>query len=209
MQRVVGERYISPRIAVIIGLAFLFLVFIGIGIYISVKVHEVYLIELDTYELELLNYQYGYSYTKPSEPIEPIWKYFLYNGAAVIVGLIVCGLLFRAYGYEKQTEQNVIIFDDKKRQILIYKDFSYCSIPIKSIIKMERLIVPGGVYTGKVFIPTLHPTNSIVFKYEKDGKKSTITSEPVKEPDNVIITIEMLRDSIKKQDKKDDQHLKQ
>lgn len=193
MIHVIGKKYIAPKAAVVVGLFFLFLVFIGIGIYLSVQEHNLYLAELDLYEIELYNYYQGYTYTKPVEPSDHIWQYFLINGLAVVVGLICCGLLYYAFALEKHTNHDIIIYDDEKQLFGVYKDCSYKEIPVNSITSIERQIIPGGVYTGRIWIPIFHKTSSIVFKYEDNGRRHSVTSEPVKEPDDVIASIELIR----------------
>ena len=162
MKCVIGERYIAPKAAVVVGLSFLFLAFIGLGVFLSVMAHNTYVSEMDLYEIELFNYQHGYSYIMPTKPTEPIWKYLLYNGLAVVIGAVVCGLLFYSYGLEGKGVKEVIIYDDAKQSISVYKKSKYINIPLKDITNIERLIVPGGVYTGNVYVPIMTPTNNML-----------------------------------------------
>lgn len=198
MLQVIGKKYNAPKLLVVIVLFLLFLVFVGVGVYLSYRIHDVYLAEMDLYEIKLYNYQHSISYENPAKPNEPIWKYFLYNGPAILVGLVSCDILYYSFGLEKHLEQDMIIYDDKKQTIGVYKDCSYKNIPVSSLTSIERKMVPGLFYTGRIFIPTIHKTSSIVFEYEKNGRKQSVTSEPIKDVDSVVASIELIRNRVKK-----------
>ncbi len=193
MKSVIGKRYITSKSAIVVLLSLLFFLIVGLGIYISVCVRREYLAEVDLYEIEMISYRYGLSETLPTPPIEPVWKYFLYVGLSIVIGSVSCGLFYYGFSLEKKREQEIIIYDASKKTLFIYSDGSYEEIFINSITDMRQPIIPGGVFTGRIFVPHMHRSNKIIFTYTENGSKFSVTSDPVIEAEQVISKIESLK----------------
>lgn len=194
MRKVIARKYTySPMLIAFLTL-FVVLIFVGFGIYFTYRTRQTYLMQLEDYKLEVWMYQQGFTSYMPKEPVEPIEKYVWTNIGWSFVGLVLGGILVGAFVHDNQGPEEVIKYDEKTNQLIVYQGIEPHNIPVGSIKSVNSNIRAGGVFTGRFFLPILHRTNQIVVKYiDEDGRTRRVTSNGVRDVDIVINNINALK----------------
>lgn len=189
MNKILGKKYVDSKGSVVALAIVLLILALGIGGFVFWLVHTNYENDLWLYNMDLWDYENGYSSYKPVPPASPIWKYVLIWIIAIIVGVFLFFVPFMISKNQLSKGDNVVVLDETTQVLKVLSGRVYHSVPLNKIVKIKTENM-GVIPAGKVFIPYKHSYGKLVIKYIKDGETIKIKSNDMQSVEEVAIKIE-------------------
>lgn len=189
MNKILGKKYVDSKGSVVALAIVLLILALGIGGFVFWLVHMNYENDLRLYNMDLWDYENGYSSYKPVPPASPIWKYVLIWITAIIAGVFLFFVPFMISKNQLSKGDNVVVLDETTRVLKVLSGRVYHSVPLNKIVKIKTENM-GVIPAGKVFIPYKHSYGKLIIKYIKDGETIKIKSNDMQSVEEVAIKIE-------------------
>ena len=191
MNKILGKKYTDSKGSVVALAIVLLILALGIGGFVFWLVHMNYENDLRLYNMDLWDYENGYSSYKPVPPASPIWKYVLIWIIAIIAGVFLFFVPFMISKNQLSKGDNVVVLDETTRVLKVLSGRVYHSVPLNKIVKIKTENM-GVIPAGKVFIPYKHSYGKLIIKYIKDGETIKIKSNDMQSVEEVAIKIESI-----------------